>query len=84
MPRKRRKKKTAADSAALTGGRDVTIATNRRAHYNYAILETFDAGLVLKGTEVKSLRHGSVSLREGYVALRGGEAYLKWVTESVG
>ncbi len=79
MPRKRRKKKTTADSAALTGGRDVTVATNRRAHYNYAILETFDAGLVLKGSEVKSLRHGSVSLREGYVALRGGEAYLMGV-----
>ncbi|MDP6348568.1 MAG: SsrA-binding protein SmpB [Chloroflexota bacterium] len=57
----------------------MTVANNRRAHYNYAIFETFDAGLVLQGSEVKSLRLGSVSLREGYIAIRGGEAYLMGV-----
>ena len=55
---------------------DFTVATNRRARYDYAIDDTFDAGMALKGTEVKSLRLGHGSLREGYVGLQGGEAYL--------
>ena len=50
---------------------------NRRARYDYVVLDTFDAGLELLGTEIKSLRTGSVSLREGYVAVQDGEAYLR-------
>lgn len=78
MPRKSKKKKK-MDAAALSGGSDITVATNRRARYNYAIEQTFDAGMVLKGSEVKSLRLGNVSLQEGYVMLRGGEAYVMGV-----
>jgi SsrA-binding protein len=53
-----------------------TIATNRRARYDYEILETFDAGIALTGSEIKSVRAGKVSLREAYAAIEGGEAWL--------
>jgi SsrA-binding protein len=53
-----------------------TIATNRRARHDYEILETFDAGIVLTGTEIKSIRAGKVSLREAYATIEGSEAWL--------
>jgi SsrA-binding protein len=53
-----------------------TLATNRRARHDYHILETFDAGLVLTGTEIKSIRAGKVSLQEGYARVDNGEAWL--------
>ena len=53
-----------------------TIATNRQARYLYEILETYEAGIQLTGTEVKSLREGRVNLRDGYALIRNGEAWL--------
>ncbi len=73
MARKRRRRQ--ATPAPTTRNR--TLAVNRRARYDYVVLDTFDAGLELRGTEIKSLRTGSVSLREGYVAVQDGEAYLR-------
>ena len=55
---------------------EFTVATNRRARYDYAIEDTFEAGMVLKGTEVKSLRQGAASLQEGYIGMSNGEAHL--------
>jgi SsrA-binding protein len=52
------------------------VAQNRKAHHDYAILETFEAGLVLTGTEVKSLRQGKASLGEAYATVEGGEAFV--------
>ena len=52
------------------------VAQNRAASYNYELLERLEAGLVLVGTEVKSLREGKGSLREGYAEVRDGEAWL--------
>ena len=52
------------------------LATNRRARYTYEILETVEAGIVLTGTEIKSIRDGRVSLREAYARPRGGELWL--------
>ncbi len=52
------------------------IATNKKAYHEYFIEETYEAGLVLSGTEIKSIRAGKVSLREGYVKVAGGEAWL--------
>jgi SsrA-binding protein len=52
------------------------LATNRRARYEYEILETFEAGVVLQGTEVKSIRAGRVQLKDSYVEVRDGEAWL--------
>lgn len=53
-----------------------TIALNKRAFHDYFIEERFEAGLVLEGWEVKSLRDGKVQLAESYVLLKDGEAWL--------
>ena len=55
---------------------DRVIATNRRARHEYEILETLEAGLVLRGTEVKSLRDGQVNFKDSYVTVRNGEPWL--------
>ncbi|HEY5222922.1 MAG TPA: SsrA-binding protein SmpB [Microbacteriaceae bacterium] len=52
------------------------VATNRKARHDYTIEDTFEAGLVLWGTEVKSLRAGRASLVDGYAFIDGGEAWL--------
>jgi SsrA-binding protein len=52
------------------------VATNRRARHDYLIEDTYEAGLVLTGTEVKSLRHGRASLVDGYAYIDGAEAWL--------
>lgn len=57
-----------------------TYATHRRAHFDYEILDTFEAGLVLLGTEVKSIRAGRATLEGGHVVIRGGEAHLVGIT----
>ena len=57
------------------GGRKL-ITSNRRALHDYEILETVEAGLVLLGPEVKSLREGRANLSDSYAVLRGGEAFL--------
>lgn len=56
-------------------GRKV-VASNRRARHDYAVEDTYEAGLVLTGTEVKSLRQGRASLVDGYAFIDGGEAWL--------
>jgi SsrA-binding protein len=53
-----------------------TVATNRKARFEYQLLETFEAGLVLKGTEIKSIRRGQISLQEAYVRTDGKQAWL--------
>ena len=52
------------------------VATNRKARHDYTIEDTFEAGLVLMGTEVKSLRAGRASLVDGYAFIENGEAWL--------
>src|SRR3990170_3949905 len=54
-----------------------TVASNRKARHDYEILERFEAGIVLTGSEVKSLRQGRASLTEAYARIRGGEAWLE-------
>lgn len=56
-------------------GRKV-VATNRKAHHDYEILDTYEAGLVLMGSEIKSIRAGKVNLREGFVQPREDELWL--------
>jgi SsrA-binding protein len=53
-----------------------TVATNRRAHHDFEILETFEAGLVLEGSEVKSLRDGKANLKDSFAQVKGGEVWL--------
>ncbi|MEM9504740.1 MAG: SsrA-binding protein, partial [Cyanobacteria bacterium P01_E01_bin.43] len=52
------------------------LSDNRQARFQYEILETFEAGLELKGTEVKSIRAGKANLRDGFAQVRGNEAWL--------
>jgi len=52
------------------------VATNRKARHDYHILDTYEAGMVLTGSEIKSVRAGRVNLRESYVAVRDGELWL--------
>ncbi len=52
------------------------VATNKKARFEYFIEETFEAGLVLKGTEIKSIRMGQISLQEAYVRTDGQQAWL--------
>ncbi len=63
------------DDAAIKGAARV-VAHNRRARHDYAILETIEAGIVLQGSEVKTLRRGQVSLNEAYAGEKGGEIFL--------
>ena len=53
------------------------IAQNKKARHDYAILKTYEAGLVLAGTEVKSLRAGYVSLRDAFATIDDGEVWLR-------
>lgn len=68
MAAKKSKKKNKADNN--------TIAVNRQATHEYFIEERFEAGLVLQGWEVKSLREGRIQLKESYVLIKRGEAWL--------
>ena len=68
MAEKKTKKNKAQQNA--------TIAVNRQATHEYFIEERFEAGIVLEGWEVKSLREGRVQLKESYVVLKRGEAWL--------
>ena len=63
-------------SQKLKGG-DREVAVNRRAFHDYFVDERYEAGLVLTGTEVKSLRAGKANLRDGYVRIDGREAWLE-------
>lgn len=53
------------------------VAQNRAASYHYSLLERFEAGMVLKGTEVKALREGKANIREAYALVRGDELWLE-------
>ena len=53
-----------------------TVAVNRKARYDYSIDETVEAGLVLTGTEIKSVRAGKANLSDSYARIEGGEAWL--------
>ena len=52
------------------------VTVNRKARHDYHILETYEAGLVLKGTEVKSIRNNQVSIKESYAQFKGNELYI--------
>jgi SsrA-binding protein len=69
MARRRRQRKQDPEGVKI-------LVRNRRAFYDYQISERVEAGLVLVGSEVKSLREGRASLAEGYAEIRNGEAWL--------
>ena len=54
----------------------MTYATNRKAKHDFEFMDTFEAGIVLSGAEVKSVRAGKISLKESYVKIKNGEVFL--------
>ena len=52
------------------------IAQNRKARHDYSIIDTVEAGLVLQGTEIKSIRNGRINLKDGFARIRNGEAFV--------
>lgn len=63
-------------NATKTGAKNKTIALNRKARHNYSIGDKYEAGLVLMGWEVKSIRAGKAQLSESHVIIKQGEAWL--------
>ena len=63
-------------SGAKTGGIKI-VTENRKARFDYSILEKFEAGMALKGSEVKSLRDGQAQLKDSYIVFHRGEMYLQ-------
>ncbi len=59
------------------------VAKNRKARFEYSIEETLEAGMVLQGTEVKSLRQGRVNLKDGYARIKDGELWLENINISI-
>jgi SsrA-binding protein len=71
-----RKAAAAAKKPAAAGGKKI-VASNRKARHNYSILEIFEAGVVLVGTEVKSLREGQASMADAFATVDDGEIWLR-------
>ena len=72
MARRKRKKKVDGGGGASPG----TMATNRRVRFDYHLLDDFEAGIVLKGSEIKSIRDAKVDISNAYVRVSDGEAWL--------
>ena len=70
MAKKAKKKKAAVDNNS-------TLATNRRARHDYTILDTLECGMVLVGTEIKSMREGKISLADAFATIDDGEVYIR-------
>ena len=68
--------KAAANLSPKAAAAAIRIADNKKATYNYHIEERFEAGMVLEGWEVKSVREGKVQLTDGYVVIRAGELFI--------
>lgn len=62
--------------AAKSESGEKLIASNKKAYHDYFVVQKFEAGIALTGTEVKSLRAGKAQLKDSYVAIEGGEAFL--------
>ncbi len=57
--------------------KNTVVATNRKAFHEYHIIETFEAGIQLRGSEVKSIREGKVNLKQAYILITKGEAWVR-------
>lgn len=74
MPQKQQKKQPTKSKDRPV---EQMVAQNRAANYHYELLERFEAGMVLRGTEVKALREGKANIREAYAQVRNGELWLE-------
>ena len=57
-------------------GEGKLIAQNKKARHDYSIIDTMEAGMVLQGTEIKSIRNSRINLKDGFIRVRNGEAFL--------
>lgn len=57
-------------------GEGKLIAQNKKARHDYSVVDTMEAGIVLQGTEIKSIRNGRINLKDGFARVRNGEVYL--------
>src|SRR5699024_3486857 len=57
-------------------GEGKLIAQNKKARHDYSIIDTMEAGIVLQGTEIKSIRNSRINLKDGFIRIRNGEAFL--------
>ncbi|MFC4470786.1 SsrA-binding protein SmpB [Streptomyces xiangluensis] len=76
VPKESQPKQGGGASGKAKDGKRKIVAQNKKARHDYAIIDTYEAGLVLTGTEVKSLRQGRASLVDGFVQIDGNEAWL--------
>ncbi|GDY74563.1 hypothetical protein SAV31267_040480 [Streptomyces avermitilis] len=76
VPKESQPKQGGGASGKVKDGKRKIVAQNKKARHDYAIIDTYEAGLVLTGTEVKSLRQGRASLTDGFVQIDGNEAWL--------
>ncbi|HGD5262537.1 TPA: SsrA-binding protein SmpB [Streptococcus agalactiae] len=60
----------------MVKGQGNVVAQNKKAHHDYTIVETIEAGIVLTGTEIKSVRAARITLKDGYAQIKNGEAWL--------
>ncbi|HGD2174622.1 TPA: SsrA-binding protein SmpB [Streptococcus agalactiae] len=60
----------------MVKGQENVVAQNKKAHHDYTIVETIEAGIVLTGTEIKSVRAARITLKDGYAQIKNGEAWL--------
>jgi SsrA-binding protein len=60
----------------MAKGKNTALAQNRKARHEYDIIDTIEAGIVLRGTEIKSVRAGQISLQDGFAAIEDGEIFL--------
>ena len=67
----------AKKASPAKSGKNQIVATNRRARHNYSIIDTYEAGIQLVGTEVKSLRDGQASLADAFATVDDGEVWLR-------
>ena len=68
--------KSVDEVLAVAKGQGKVLAQNKKASHDYFIEETYEAGMVLQGTEIKSIRAGKVQLKDSYVQIRNGEAWI--------
>lgn len=68
--------KKAQEVAYMPKGEGKLIAQNKKARHDYTIIDTLEAGIVLQGTEIKSIRNARINLKDGFVRVRNGEAFL--------
>ena len=76
MANKRQASKTKSKNGANNRANNRVLASNRQAFYNYEVLDRYEAGLALTGTEIKSIRAGQVDLRDAYARSQDGELWL--------